>query len=106
MFVNLCSHQVDVYRKDGSVKSIQPSGTVARCNITNVLLNEIDGVPIYRQVLGEVQNLPEEIPGVLLIVSKIVAQACPNRHDLLVPGSISRDSNGNPKAAQGFSIMW
>ena len=105
-FVNLCPHQVDIIMQDGQVNSIKPSGQVARCAQSNVVLNEIDGIQITRQVMGEVQNLPDEIPGVLLIVSRIVAQAKPERHDLVVPGPLVRDQNGQPCGCQGLSVCW
>ena len=55
-------------------------------------------IQISRNEYGEVEGLPDPIPGVYFIVSLMVAQALPERGDLLVPdtgpGSACRDSQG------------
>ncbi len=40
-------------------------------------------------------NLPAQVDGVGLIVSQIVANAFPMRHDLFYPGDLVRDDKGN-----------
>lgn len=51
-------------------------------------------VQVIKSVLGEVTDLPDPQPGVCLIVSRLVASACPDRYDLLVPARLVRDDQG------------
>jgi len=51
-------------------------------------------IPIYDNEYGEVQGLPPVKQGVYYIVSRMVAEAAWDRHDLLVPNDTVRDANG------------
>jgi hypothetical protein len=53
------------------------------------------GIPIAVPSYGELTGLPEPVEGVLLIVSKMVADACPERQDLVWPADIVRDEAVN-----------
>lgn len=44
--------------------------------------------------LGRVENLPDPRPGVLLIVSRVIAEALPDRTDLVIPDEMIRDDQG------------
>lgn len=61
--------------------------------------------PLYRVRLGAVSDLPDEEPGVRLIVSRMVAEARPDRRDLLIPYDLIRDDQGRIKAARAFSTI-
>lgn len=104
--MNLCPHDVNVRREDGSTRVIKQSGTVARCQQSETVLSMIDGIPIIRKTYGVVQGLPDEIPGLYYIVSATVAKECPNRHDLLCPGPLVKDVNGNIIGCNGLLVMW
>lgn len=70
-----------------------------------VVLDVIDGIKITKQTFGEVTGLPEPRDGVYYIVSKIVAQACPDRHDLLIPGPAVKGEDGRPIGCNGLSVI-
>ena len=102
---NLTPHTLNVWDKYGRVTEIPASGTVARVSSTKELVEEINGCfPVFKEKYGEVIGLPEPKDGVLFVVSRLVKAARPERTDLLVPGELLRDDNGNPCGCKGFAI--
>jgi hypothetical protein len=96
--VNLTPHNVNLYVSDDVVVTIPPAPNArpVRVSDAQTLLTggQWDGpVPIVRVTAGEVANLPAPRKGVWLIVSRIVAQALPQRSDLLAPYQEVRDEN-------------
>jgi hypothetical protein len=74
---------------------IAPSGVVARVTmerepVTRLAVSEETSIPVVRTTAGHAEGLPE--PGdVPLIVSRQVAEACPDRGDLFVVDETVRD---------------
>lgn len=101
--INLCPHPVDVVRKDGAIESFPKSGVVARCEQFETVVGEIDGIEITEQDFGPVKDLPAPQEDTVFIVSRIVADRCPNREDLLIPGPLLRDDDGNVIGCKGLS---
>lgn len=62
-----------------------------------------DGYLIYRWFPEEVVNLPEPKPGTYYIVPKMLAQACPERKDLIFPGTVVRNGSGDVVGCIDFS---
>lgn len=62
-----------------------------------------DGILIYRWFPEEVVNLPEPKTDMYYIVSKMVAQACPEREDLIFPGTLVHDADDNVVGCIDFS---
>jgi len=58
--------------------------------------------PIVRKRYGVVTGLPAQQDGVLIIVSQLVADACPERRDLIVPHDVIR-VQGQVVGCRGFS---
>ena len=104
-FVNLTPHTVNVIRQDGSVLDLPASGQVARCSQSAELVFVQDGIEVTRQAFGEVVGLPDEQEGIFFIVSRLVAAACPERRDLLIPGPLIRGEDGQPMGCQGLSVI-
>lgn len=102
--VNLTPHEINVVCVDGSVKIFKPSGKVARVDSKSTLLRETDGIPYYRDTVGEVIDLPEEQSGIFLLVSMVVRMALPTRIDLVSPGDLIRDGKGQPTGCKGLKI--
>lgn len=102
---NCTPHACNIVRKDGSVLDIPASGIIPRLSQTQSVVEVIDGIEITRQSFGAVENLPAPQEGVRLIVSRMVAQAFPERRDLLVPGPLVRGDNGQPVGCQGLSVI-
>ncbi len=53
-------------------------------------------VPVHIVKYGGATGLPDEQEGVALIVSKMVADCCPDRSDLFYPFDVVRDEFGQP----------
>lgn len=81
-----------------------PSGEVARVAATFTPVGSADGVQLFRRTFGEVTGLPDSRDGVLLIVSALVAAAAIERADLISPGELVRNSDGQPIGCKGFVI--
>ena len=105
-FINLTPHTINIIREDGTILAIPSSGTVARCTQTETVLNIQDGVKTTRQTFGEVVDLPDAVNGNILIVSRLVASAKPDRKDLVCPGPLVRGADGQPIGCKGLSVVW
>ena len=95
-FINLTPHQINPVGGE----AIPPSGVVARCATTT---QEV-APGFFSTAFGAVENLPAPQPGVLLIVSALVRGAVPDRADVVSPGELVRDENGQPIGCKGFSV--
>lgn len=93
MIINLTPHEITIISEGGNI-TIPPSGTVARCAVTRRQVGSVDGIPVNRTVFGAVEGLPEPQPNTYYIVSAIVAQARPDRGDLLITDDAVRDAQG------------
>ena len=105
--INLCPHTIDVLDETGlPALTVAPSGTIARVSQREEVVDFPD-IPcrVTRQVFGKVVDLPPVTPGVAFIVSRLVAAACPERKDLVIPGPLVRDESGNPIGCRGLSIL-
>ena len=100
--VNLTPHVIRL--NDGT--EYEPSGVVARVSAEYKELAP-SHPPCYSVVYGEVTGLPAHQDGVDYIVSGMVAAACPERHDLLVPATGHPDAvrkDGNVYSVPGFIV--
>lgn len=79
-----------------------PSEGVAR--VATKVLSEAspDWVTLQEIGFGEVTGLPEPEEGTRYIVSSMVFEACPERHDLIVPIDFVRDSEGRIEGCRAF----
>ncbi len=101
--INATPHPVDIVDSEQKIiRSFPPSGILPRLVENSSDLDPLDGIPITSKSFGEIQNLPEEREEVYYIVSALVFNAAPDRHDLLVP-NVVRDSQGKIVGASGFS---
>ena len=94
---NFTPHNVVIVIND--TKIVIPSDGIARVTETKTATPsiDVDGVVIetFVSAFGEVENLPPQEDGVMVIVSAMVASAAKDRNDLLVPGELVRDNDGN-----------
>jgi hypothetical protein len=97
--VNLTPHSIH----ELITGTVYPSEGLARCAVLSSDTGDrLNGVPVLEVEFGEVSGLPEPTPGVVYIVSQIVRSACPDRKDVVFPGELVRDENGQPVGCQGF----
>ena len=98
-FINLTPHNICEVTTG---LSLPPSGVVARVAVSNTVVDVINGVEIYATTYGDVVDLPEPQLGVYYIVSGMVLAARPDRKDLLAPGELVRNDQGQPIGCRGF----
>ena len=95
---NFTPHNVVIVINDVT-KIVIPSDGIARVTETKTVAPsiDVDGVIIetFKSSFGEVENLPPQEEGVMVIVSAMAASAAKDRNDLLVPGELVRDNDGN-----------
>lgn len=108
--LNLTPHPVSILDAKGKViRTFPPSGQVARLVEKEEPLAplSIEGVeiPLYRKDFGKVENLPNAEEGTLYIVSLPVAQALPERTDLLIPHQLVRDNEGRVVGARALATL-
>lgn len=100
-FVNLTPHAIKL--NDGT--TFPPSGIVARVASDLQEVETVGGVTLFRQTFGEVEGLPEEIPGTMYIVSAMVLNAV-DRKDCVAPATghkdVIRNEAGHIVSVPGF----
>lgn len=100
-FKNLTSHSI---YEVTTGKTIPPSGIVARVKSSTVKVGEHGKAPIYKSTFGEVEGLPEPEDGIMYIVSALTLNAINDRVDVVAPGNLQRDQDGNPLGCIGFRV--
>jgi len=80
------------------------SGILPRVKEVTRRIGNVNNIPLLMKSLEEVENLPVAKEDTVLIVSALVAQACPDRDDLIVP-NVVRDSEGKIIGCDSFSIL-
>lgn len=101
---NWTPHRITVVRTDsGADLVLEPAGPAPRLTTTREDLGVLDGVPMVRATMGDVTGLPAERPGVILVVSAMVAEAAPERADLACPGELIRDDAGQVVGCRGLA---
>lgn len=92
LYENYTPHPIVVLDGEDKVISEIPSLGQAHCD-------QVDGDPmqvgdfiVKSRRYGNVSGLPDAQPGVILIVSQLVAQAAPQRGDLVWPGDVKREN--------------
>lgn len=91
--INLTPHTVNILIGDKQI-NIEPSGTVARCYVERDTIGEINGIPLTQNRFGQVTGLPDPKEDTFYIVSSLVANACKERDDLVIPDETVRDGQG------------
>ena len=88
---------------DGTRETFPPSGQIARVELEDEYMFDIEGVPLYKGVVKEVTGIPNKREGVMYIVSLIVVQ-CVKRDDLIAPDThrAIRDDRGRIVAVRGW----
>ncbi len=106
--VNLTPHPIVLEVAAGSV-TIPPSGKIARLiardESADVFTFEQVAIPVVRQASGEVADLPASRPDTVFIVSRIVAERCPDRADLFFPTDLLRDASGRVTGARALGSV-
>jgi len=103
---NCTQHPVVLQRVDGTRVEYPAAETPAWVETTREQTAVVDGIPVYREVYGQVVGLPAPQEGVCLIVPRPVAEPLQGgRDDLLVPTGHVRDQQGRTVAATGLARL-
>lgn len=101
---NLTPHSLTLVGDNGTL-TVPPSGSIARLTVTRTAFDSIvvDGVllPVNLPIMGDIVGLPGYQADVILVVSALVAGAA-NRADVMSPGNLLRDAQGNVVGAEGL----
>ena len=81
VLVNMTPHPLNFIVDDDTTVTVATSGVVPR--VSTKIVKVADGIVTTK--LGDVEGLPEVVPGKLLIVSALVKSAESNRDDLVGP---------------------
>ena len=99
--INLTPHRI---KEVETGNSFDPSGEVARVDVTMEPVGTLNGSPLFKASYGEVVGLPAPQAGVIYIVSGMVLAAVKGRPDVVAPGELVRDPDGKPIGCRGFKV--
>ena len=108
--VNLTPHAINIIAGVQNFE-IPASGQVARCAVKSAQAGfiPVDGVqiPVVQNQFGEVEGLPEEVAGTILLVSALVGSALAGKRNDLYgpdtsPSGAVRDESGKIVAVKGL----
>lgn len=105
---NLTPHVLNVIGSDGNVTAIAPSGAIARVSAEEVLVGKLGQVEVVKRSFGKVEwgfDMPQMKKDTVYVVSSLVASAVSDRHDILVPGNLVRNEQGQPIGCQGLAMV-
>lgn len=90
--------------------TIPPSGVIPRVQewVEQIAILASEGgteIPLTRTRLGDLVGLPDPEPGTWYVVSRMTAEAAPEREDLLIPGKQIRDDQGRICGAESLSRL-
>ena len=103
VLINMTPHPLNIIAGDTTL-TLEPSGIVPRVASENIKI--ADGIVTTK--LGDVDGLPDQVPGKLLVVSVLVRMALPDRDDLVGPdtspqGAV-RDADGRIVGVRGIQF--
>jgi hypothetical protein hcinC1_00210 len=104
--LNRTEHSVKIFNTIGietpDMVLEQYHGEPIRVSCESRKVDVVEGIDIYENIYGEVTGLPEFKEGVYYVVSAMVRQALPHRRDLLSPGQLIRNEQGQPIGCLGL----
>lgn len=89
---------------------VSPTLPSVRMSSKSILIGNVNGIPVKKTVFGELENLPDPVPGVVYVVSTPAAQkaAAMGRTDVIAPntapGQDIRYPEGHPNAGRTFAV--
>jgi len=101
---NCTPHTLNIHTPDGQVE-LSPAGPLPRVATITDEAPPINGIPVVASRLGAVEGLPDPEPNTVLVVSRLVAGARPDRTDLVFPGELIRDDQGRPIGCRGLARL-
>jgi len=87
---NCTPHAIHLILAEAS-HTFPPSDFVARVEEQLTPFSTVNDIPVEHMTRSKVVNLPPPAPDTIYIVSRVVAEAAPERTDLVSPGQLVRD---------------
>jgi len=100
--INLTPHRLNFFILDHPEYSIESSGS-ARAAVERHRDGDVNGIPVNQSKFGEISGLPAPETDTVFVVSRIVAEACPTRNDLLIVDETVRDEKGRIIGARALA---
>ena len=107
---NLTPHAIDLCEADGGrIERIEPDGVIARVSMGTAdhgrsMTIGTREFSVIETSVGKATGLPDPQEGVILIVSRLVAEVA-GRHDLIFPHDLSRDDTGAVIGCRAFATI-
>ena len=110
-FVNLTPHAVQIaaWGAENHFVTVtpednEPAARVATRRVAGpkIMLGDSVSIQTSRVEFGEVEGLPDPVPGIVYIVSGMVASRV-NRSDVFAPGELVRDEKGVVIGCKGLT---
>ena len=111
--INLTPHDVNIVNDDGetiTIITIEHSNEQARVACTEEQIGVLgtDGIPLFRQVYGKIEGLPEPSADAYYIVSAMIVAAAEaegrSTSDLLTPAGQIRNEQGQVVGCRGLAV--
>jgi hypothetical protein len=100
--INLTLDDVHFYHEDGKIETFPKSGKVARVNAESKEVGKLNDLKIKTSIYGEIQDLPEKVEGVYLIVSAPLRALVSHRNDVLSPIELVRNEKDQIVGCRAF----
>lgn len=101
--INCTPHPISIRKRDYSFLSLPKATVIPRLETVDTIVDIVDGIEIHKMKFNNTIDLPEKKDGTILVVSRMVVDANPDRDDLVSPGSAIRDENGIIIGCEGLS---
>lgn len=109
--INLTPHPfVLMNSEEEPVLELPPCDNPPRADVEKELVSILEiqedvGVRVTKVRMGEVKGLPEPYSDKRYVVSRVIAEACPNRTDLYIPDETVRDNEGNIIGCRALAVV-
>lgn len=103
--INLTAHNINLILDNNKIQVIESSG-LARCIVETEHVDNINGIPVYRNKFTDVIGLPDEEKDTVYVVSRIVAEAVKGkRFDCIIVDKTIRDEKKFIIGCKGFAVI-
>lgn len=102
--INLTGHRIDILDQHGKLRVFQPSGEVARAELTNMPLMLINNIQVNAPTWSGITGLQAPQKNTIYVVSRMVKNLVPGRYDVVCPGERVLGKNKEVLGANGFLL--
>ena len=104
-FVNLLPYGITLVFPSGQILVLKNSTNPCSVDREQILSHEIDTIPVWENVCGEIRGLPKEKEGNVYITTPMVAKTATlqGRTDVFTPFTGTRDTNGRYITVTGLA---